>query len=135
MRAFALFGITLFLGLTSLEAGQESREIQWRSGSMTLSPATASLDLLAKAGKGHVVVQFRAPLSEDDRKAVEALGSARCLPGSDAYFAAIPAGVDTVGLRALPSLLAVGADPARVEAPFAASERGRARLLRRGVLP
>jgi len=108
MRAVALFGITLFLGLTSLEAGQESREIQWRSGPVTLSPGTAPLDLLAKAGKGHMVVQFRAPLSEDDRKAVEALGiRLGAYLGADAYFAAIPAGVDTVGLRALPSLLAV----------------------------
>ncbi|HEX5041331.1 MAG TPA: S8 family serine peptidase [Candidatus Polarisedimenticolaceae bacterium] len=110
MRAIAVFGITVCLNVTLIQAAPEGREIQWRSGPATLSAGTNALDMAAKGGNRHVVVQFRAPLSEDDRKELESLGiRLGAYVGADAYFAALPAGADTDGLRALPSLLAVDA--------------------------
>jgi alpha-tubulin suppressor-like RCC1 family protein len=111
MRAIVVCGITLFLAFPSIAAERESREIQWRSGPMTLSVGTAALDTAAKAGDRHVVVQFSGPLSADEQKAVEAAGvRLQAYLGADAYFASIRAGkADTIGLRAVPSLAAVEA--------------------------
>jgi hypothetical protein len=111
MRAIVVCGITLFLAFPSIAAEQESPEVQWRSGPAALSAGTGALDAGAKAGDRHVVIQFSAPLSPDERKVVEATGvRLQAYLGADAYFASLRAGkVDTIGLRAISSLIAVEA--------------------------
>ena len=63
MRALVVLGISFSLGVASLGAAENSREIRWRSGPSKLTAGTAELDRQDRAGKRHVVMQFDAPLS------------------------------------------------------------------------
>ena len=111
MRALVVLGISFSLGVASLGAAENSREIRWRSGPSKLTAGTAELDRQDRAGKRHVVMQFDAPLSREEKKHVERLGvRLQRYVGADAYFATLPAeGLDGAALRAIPTLTSVEA--------------------------